>query len=85
MANSVKNITATGDVSTGPTNLLGIVNGATAGSIVLRNGGAGGTVKATLPVAAAANILLTGGLKFPNGLHATLTTTNNISFVLGDA
>lgn len=40
-----KNITATGAVSTGPCQLIGFyVNNTTAGTLVLRNGGAGGEV-----------------------------------------
>lgn len=82
---SAKNITATGDVTTGDTILYVINNGTTAGSVVLRDGGAAGTVKATFPVAAGAQVDLgaAGGMRFPNGLHATLTTTNNISFWIG--
>ena len=40
-----KNITATGDVTTGPCQLLGFyVNSTTSGTLVLRDGGASGTV-----------------------------------------
>ena len=40
-----KNITATGDVTTLPGSLLGFyVNSTTAGTLVLRDGGSGGTV-----------------------------------------
>ena len=40
-----KNITATGAVSTGPCQLIGFyVNNTTAGTLVLRDGGSGGTV-----------------------------------------
>ena len=40
-----KNITATGAVTTGPCQLLGFyVNSTTAGTLVLRDGGASGTV-----------------------------------------
>jgi len=40
-----KNITATGAVSTGPCQLIGFyVNNTTIGTLVLRNGGAGGEV-----------------------------------------
>jgi len=40
-----KNITATGAVSTGPCQLIGFyVNNTTAGTLVLRNGGASGEV-----------------------------------------
>ena len=40
-----KNITATGAVSTGPCQLIGFyVNSTTAGTLVLRDGGASGTV-----------------------------------------
>ena len=40
-----KNITATGAVSTGPCQLIGFyVNNTTVGTLVLRDGGSGGTV-----------------------------------------
>jgi hypothetical protein len=40
-----KNITATGAVSTGPCQLIGFyVNSTTVGTLVLRDGGSGGTV-----------------------------------------
>ena len=40
-----KNITATGDVTTGPCQLLGFyVNNTSSGTLVLRDGGASGTV-----------------------------------------
>jgi len=39
-----KNMTATGDVTTGPCQLIGFfVNSTTLGSVVLRDGGSGGT------------------------------------------
>lgn len=84
MIQSAVNRTTTGDVSTGPTKLYAISNGTTAGSVVLRDGGASGTVKATFPVAVGQLInLMPLGMHFPGGLHATLTTTNNISFWVG--
>lgn len=84
MIQSAVNLTATDDVTTGPTKLYAINNGTTAGTVVLRDGGASGTIKATFPVAAGQHInLIPLGMRFPNGLHATLTTTNNISFWVG--
>lgn len=84
MIQSAVNLTATDDVTTGDTKLYAISNGTTAGSVVLRDGGAAGTIKATFPVAAGQLINIAPlGMRFPSGLHATLTTTNNISFWVG--
>lgn len=76
MANSAKRITATGDVTTGPTKLWG-VSGVmtTAGVLTLRDNGAGGTVFATFDVPAAAFMFnIPYGMTFDHGLHVTFTT-----------
>jgi hypothetical protein len=76
---SYKNITGTGNVSTGACSLNGFyVNSTSTGTLVLRDGGAGGTVMTgtitpaigwhELPVS-------TGGI-----LHATIANTLNVTF-----
>lgn len=77
MAHTGKRLTATGDVSTGPTKLY-TVSGvfSAAGVVTLRDGGATGTVKATFDAPAAAfAIPIPHGMDFPGGLHATMTGT----------
>jgi hypothetical protein len=76
-----KNITATGSVTTLPGTLLGFfVNSSTAGTLVLRDGGAGGTVMGgTITPAAGAFY------RFPAtvgnlGLHATVGGTIDVTF-----
>lgn len=76
MAHSGKQVTATGDVTTGSTVLWGIAGAiTTAGTLTLRDDGSGGTVKATVDVAAGNfSFLIPFGMSFPNGLHVTFTT-----------
>ena len=69
-----KNITATGDVTTGPCQLLGFyVNSTTSGTLVLRDGGASGTVMSGTITPAI------GFHRFPanvgTSLHATIAGT----------
>lgn len=77
MAHSGKRLTATGDVSTGPATLYGISGVFTAaGVITLRDGGSGGTVKATFDAPASGfAISIPYAMEFPGGLHATMTGT----------
>jgi len=77
---SYKNITATGNVSTGATALLGFyVNNTTGGTLVLRDGGSGGTVMTGTITPAI------GWHFFPAGtggvLHATIANTLDVTFV----
>jgi hypothetical protein len=77
-----KNITATGDVSTVPGSLIGFyVNSTSSGTIVLRDGGSGGTVMSGTITPAI------GFHRFPStygasglGLHATIGATINVTF-----
>lgn len=79
-AGNAKNITATGSVETSPCSLLGFyVNSTTAGTLVLRDGGAGGTVLGGTITPAI------GFHKFPStigagGLHATVGGTIDVTF-----
>jgi hypothetical protein len=84
MANSVKRLTATGDVTTGPTNLQAITVSGTGGTVELKDGGSGGVSKGVFG-AVTSHIVIPGGMRFPNGLHATLTTADDVSFWLGDS
>ena len=85
MANSAKQLTATGDVTTGPTMLRAITSAGATGNVILRDGGAAGVIKATFDVSAGWTLPIPGGMSFPNGLHATLTTADEVAFWLGDA
>ena len=75
-----KNITATGAVSTGPCQLIGFyVNSTNGGTLVLRDGGSGGTVMCGTITPAV------GFHRFPanvgSSLHATIAgTALNVTF-----
>ena len=73
-------LTATGTVWSGPTRIRYIANGATAGTIVLRDGGASGTTILTMAIGAYQTLDLPGSIQFHTDCHATLTTVNNINF-----
>ena len=73
-----KNITATGDVTTGPCQLLGFyINSTTAGTLVLKDGGASGTT--LMSIATVANgepfsvVIPANGVLFETDVHATLS------------
>ena len=80
-AGNYKNITATGAVTSNPCSLLGFyVNSTTAGTLVLRDGGAGGAVMGGT-ITPAAGIFH----KFPatvgaSGLHATVGGAIDVTF-----
>lgn len=75
-----KNITATGSVTDNPGSLLGFyVNSTSTGTLVLRDGGSGGTVMSGTITPAI------GFHRFPanfgsGGLHATIANTLNVTF-----
>lgn len=74
-----KNITGTGAVSTGPCQLIGFyVNNTTSGTLVLRDGGSGGTVMSGTITPAI------GFHRFPanvgTSLHATIANTLDVTF-----
>lgn len=80
---------ATGVLYSGATNLSGyhIKPGGVAGSIVLRDGGSGGTVLLTLDITTDTSVttmLLPGnGIRFNTNLHVTLPTTSTITAFCG--
>ena len=76
-----KNLTSTGTVVAGRTRIRSIYNGATAGTVVLKDGGSGGTAKFTLAMASGQACDLPGSIEFATDCHATLTTTNSVTFV----
>lgn len=79
-AGNYKNITATGDVTTKGGSLIGFyVNSTSSGTLVLRDGGSGGTVMSGTITPAV------GFHSFPStfgssGLHATVGGTLNVTF-----
>ena len=78
-----KNITSTGAVSTGPCQLIGFyVNSTNGGTLVLKDGGSGGTVMCGTITPAV------GFHRFPanvgSSLHATIAgTALNVTFFFG--
>jgi len=79
-------LTASGDIFTGRTRVKGIyiVPGAGAGSVVIKNGGSGGTTVAQIDVTAAGGAvylhLPEDGLLCTEGAYATLTTITSATF-----
>lgn len=79
-----KNISSTGDVTNASSQLLGFyVNSTTAGTLVLRAGGSGGTqISGTITPAI-------GYHRFPANvkgiLHATIANTLNVTFFFANA
>jgi hypothetical protein len=78
---TTKNLTATGTVLASRTRIRAIHNGAVAGTVILRDGGAGGTIKFQLAMAAGQGVDLPGSIEFATDCHATLTTTTSVTFV----
>lgn len=75
------NLTATGTVASGRTRIRSIYNGAVAGTIELKDGGAGGTTRFLLAMAAGQTCDLPGSILFEADCHATLTSTTSATFV----
>lgn len=81
------NITSTGAAVAGPCRLKALYfrHTATAGKVVLRDGGATGTVKLTLDAEAAAGVkqlqLPEGGMVFDTDVHATLTNVDSLTVI----
>lgn len=81
-------VTATGDVTAGAASVLAVQVRATAaaGTVVLKDGGAGGTTKLTVytPASAAATVVVPipgGGILFASKVHATLTNADGLTVV----
>lgn len=82
------NVTATGTLVSVPATVVGLyyAAGASAGSVVLRDNGAGGTVKLTLQTPASAGFgafvpIGGGGLQFNTDVHATLTNAVGVTVI----
>jgi len=75
------NLTSTGTVVAGRTRIRGIYNGSTGGTVVLKDGGASGTARFTLVMAAGQQCEFPGSILFETDCHATLTTTTSITFI----
>lgn len=74
-----KNLTATGAINTGRTKLAGFyVNSTTAGTLVLKSGGAGGVAMGGLITPAVGFHKYPA--EFPNTAHATIGGTLDVTF-----
>lgn len=80
---------ATGTIYSGATNLAGyqLASGGTAGEIVFRDGGSGGTerlrVNITANTAVIATLLPGNGIRFNTDIHVTLPTGAAVSIFCG--
>ena len=80
---------ATGTIYSGATNLAGyqLASGGTAGEIVFRDGGSGGTVRLrvniTTNTAVIATLLPGNGIRFNSSIHVTLPTGAAVSIFCG--
>jgi hypothetical protein len=81
---------ATGTIYAGATNLAGfqMLSGGTAGEIVFRDGGSGGTVLMRLNIPANTNnpvsMLIPGnGIRFNTDIHVTLPTSAAVTIFCG--
>lgn len=88
MATQAKSVTSTGTVHSGPGRVLGVQYraGATAGTVVLKDGGSSGTVKLTIYTPASAAHagfveVLGGGIQFGTDIHATLTNADGVTVI----
>ena len=81
---------ATGTIYAGATNLAGyqIAPGGTAGEIVFRDGGAGGTERLRLNIPAApltpiSTLIPGNGIRFNTNIHVTLPTSAAVTIFCG--
>lgn len=75
-------ITGSASVVGRRTRLRSIYNGATAGTVEMKDGGSGGTSKLVLTVGANQDFDFPGGgILFETDCYATLTTTNDVTFL----
>jgi hypothetical protein len=80
---------ATGTIYAGATNLAGyqLASGGTAGEIVFRDGGSGGTVLLTVDIttntAVIATLLPGNGIRFTTNIHVTLPNTAKVTVFCG--
>lgn len=82
------NVTSTGTlVAAGPVYVIGVycVAGATAGSVILKDGGGSGTAKFTIQTpasaAAASYVDLGAGILFATDVHATISNAAGVTVV----
>ena len=84
-----KNMTASGAVTTGPCQLIGFyVNNTTAGTMVLTDGGASGTILLKMNIPANtnnpfANIIPGNGIRFNTSIYVTLPASAAITIFCG--
>lgn len=87
MATASASVTATGTLVNAPCRVLGVYwrAAATAGTIVLKDGGGSGVTRMTIntPAAASAGFIpvANGGMRFGTDVHATLTTADGVMVV----
>ena len=80
---------ATGTIYAGATNLAGyqLASGGTAGEIVFRDGGSGGTVRLrvniTVNTAVISTLLPGNGIRFTTDIHVTLPTGAAVTIFCG--
>ena len=85
-----KTLTSTGSVVSVPTRIvkLYLVGASSAGSVVLKNGGSGGTTLFEIATPAGATLTQNidfndEGMRFETDCHATLTNITSITFLHG--
>ena len=83
------NISSTGTAYAGATNLAGyqVLSGGTAGNVVFRDGGSGGTVLLTMAIATTtnpfANQIPGNGIRFKTDIHVTLPASASVTIFCG--
>ncbi|MGQ0669332.1 MAG: hypothetical protein ACT4PO_06630 [Actinomycetota bacterium] len=86
MASKISAVTVTGDVTAKSAYLKSVsAEGTVAGTVVVREGGSGGTVRLTLRVLAGDTVAWSSGDElgafFGGGVHATITGIASATFV----
>ena len=75
-------LSATGTVVAGRTRIRSIYCGSTGGTVQLKDGGASGTTKFFLEMAAGQTCDLPGSIEFATDCHATLVTATSVTFIV---
>lgn len=84
-----KYASSTGDLYAGPGNLAGyhIKPGGTAGSVVLKDGGSGGTTLATIDITTDTSVITAilpgNGIRFATSIYVTLPKSATITGFIG--
>lgn len=82
ISGSYKNITATGSVTTNPGTLTGFyVNNTSSGTLILKDGGSGGTAITGTITPAIGWHFLPAGFGKAGGLHATIGSSLDVTFI----